>query len=573
MERQVPIRSSDEIDLYLRTIYSLLRSNNEVSIRTLEEVHAGTNSSLHIHARSSKPDISALIYSLMRLPEEIVDAKKVVLGQSASIFEDFGYGNIEKWQHVTARARRRRCFWDGEETLGCFIASRSDIDDVIPVLTALQMEWNKLHLLIQSLPVDFLKLALPSNHEVFKQLCSHLDIGEDDLARLFAIWGDRFTEMLAKIHQRPFDFKVRLLSGSLNDYRKATVIWWDNIQEKVPEIINRPIYFVSSNTHSLTNLLSGFALSKKDEILRFIHDHEPALSHEWEEINSQGSSANAENFFYYAMRKLMETDQGGHYFEELRQLELSQGIHRVSSDHSFDVEANIIQLKDLDPKWIDPRLAPEHPGFEMSWEFLKQSDALILNIDYPLGASAYNLLTKIAENVDKILGVYIMGKAASLNAVRGDVIIPNVVYDEHSKNSYLFSNCFKGTDVSHHLNFGTVLDSQKAVTVLGTYLQNATVMDVVYREGYTDIEMEAGPYLSAVYEMFRPARHPLNEIVNLYDLPFDLGFLHYVSDTPFSKGQNLGAGSLSYFGMDSTYAVSLAILKRIMKRERQRLNL
>jgi hypothetical protein len=181
-------------------------------------------------------------------------------------------------------------------------------------------------------------------------------------------------------------------------------------------------------------------------------------------------------------------------------------------------------------------------------------------------------LTKIAENVDKILGIYIMGKAASLNAIRGDVIIPNVVYDEHSKNSYLFSNAFKVTDVANYLNFGTVLDSQKAVTVLGTYLQNATIMDVVYREGYTDIEMEAGPYLSAIYELFRPARHPLNEIVNLYELPIDLGFLHYVSDTPFSKGQNLGAGSLSYFGMDSTYAVSLAILKRIMKLERRRLS-
>lgn len=571
MERQVPIRSSDEIDLYLRTIYSLLRSNNEVSIRTLEEVHAGTNSSLHVYARSNKPDISALIYSLMRLPEQIISTKKIILGQAASIFEDFGYGNVETWQHVTAKARRRRCFWDGEEILACFIASRSDIDDVIPVLTALQIEWNKLHILIQSVPIDFLELALPTNPEFFKQLSTHLNIGENDLARLYSIWDENFTTMLKKLHLQTLDFKVRLLSGSLNDYRKATVLWWDNIQAKVPDIISQPIYFVSSNTHSLNNLLSGFALTKKDEILAFIEKHEPGLWFEWNEINTMGKPANAENFFYYAMRKLVTTEEGAHFIEEQRQFEINQGIHRVISDHSFDVEANIIQLNKLNPKNIDPRLAPEHEGFEKSWEFLKDSDALILNIDYPLGASAYNLLTKIAENVDSIQGVYIMGKAASLNAVRGDVIIPNVVYDEHSKNSYLFSNCFKGTDVSNYLNFGTVLDNQKAVTVLGTYLQNATIMDVVYREGYTDIEMEAGPYLSAVYELFRPARHPLNEIVNLYDLPFDLGFLHYVSDTPFSKGQNLGAGSLSYYGMDSTYAVSLAILKRIMKLERRRI--
>jgi hypothetical protein len=96
-------------------------------------------------------------------------------------------------------------------------------------------------------------------------------------------------------------------------------------------------------------------------------------------------------------------------------------------------------------------------------------------------------------------------------------------------------------------------------------------MDVFYREGYTDIEMEAGPYLSAVYEMYRPKRHPVNEIVNLYGLPFDLGIIHYASDTPLSKGKNLGAGSLSYYGMDSTYAASLAILRQIITQERSRI--
>ena len=96
-------------------------------------------------------------------------------------------------------------------------------------------------------------------------------------------------------------------------------------------------------------------------------------------------------------------------------------------------------------------------------------------------------------------------------------------------------------------------------------------MDVFYREGYTDIEMEAGPYLSAVYEMFRPTRHPVNEIVNLYGLPFDLGIVHYASDTPLSKGKNLGAGSLSYYGMDPTYAVALSILRRILSLEVERI--
>ena len=164
-----------------------------------------------------------------------------------------------------------------------------------------------------------------------------------------------------------------------------------------------------------------------------------------------------------------------------------------------------------------------------------------------------------------------MGKAASLNGARGDVIIPNVVYDEHSRNTYLFDNHFTAGDVSSDLTSGTVMDNQKSVSVMGTFLQNSNIMDVIYREGYTDLEMEAGPYLSAVYEMFRPQRHPLNEIVSLYKLPFDLGVLHYVSDTPFSTGHNLGSGGLSYYGVDPTYAVSLAILRRIMALECQRI--
>jgi hypothetical protein len=106
---------------------------------------------------------------------------------------------------------------------------------------------------------------------------------------------------------------------------------------------------------------------------------------------------------------------------------------------------------------------------------------------------------------------------------------------------------------------------------MGTFLQNKNIMDVIYREGYTDIEMEGGPYLSAVYELSRPQRYPVNQIVNLNKLPFDLGIMHYVSDTPYTKGKNLGAGALSYFGMDSTYAVSLTILKRIIALERQRI--
>lgn len=574
MERTVPIRSSEEIDLYLRTIYSLLRSTTEVQIRSFEEVHASMNSSLHHGVRSDMPDVSALIYSLLRLPDCIIRVKTVILGQNVSVFAQNGLESVENWTEVSAKARRRRCFYDGHERLACFIASRSDIDDVIPSLTALQIEWNKLHKLLINYQENFGTKSFAANDISFIQLAERLMMEVEDLKRFAAALGENFQSTLKIIASRKCNLQVQLFSGSLNEYRRATNTWWNRITHKCPDLSRRPIYFVSSNSHSLVNPLSGFALQKKDELIQYIHGiNQNNLLNEWNDIQNQQVPSSPENFFYYVMKKFQSEPEGKIFLEEQIEQENMHGILRIPSEHSFDIEAQIIDLSKLDPSSIDPRLSPcPCDEGKPDWSFLKKSNALVFNIDYPLGLAAYNILSKFAENTQQIVGIYIMGKAASLNGVRGDVMLPNVVHDEHSQNTYLFENKFRASDVSPYLIYGTVLDNQKAVSVLGTFLQNTRVMDVIYREGYSDIEMEAGPYLSAIYEMYRPKRHPVNEIVSLYGLPFDLGILHYASDTPMTKGKNLGAGTLSYFGVDSTYATSLAILRRIMQIEKTRIN-
>ena len=55
MERTVPRTDSDEIDLYIRTFYSLMRSSGEIKIEALVESHIGTDSLLHAHARDLLP--------------------------------------------------------------------------------------------------------------------------------------------------------------------------------------------------------------------------------------------------------------------------------------------------------------------------------------------------------------------------------------------------------------------------------------------------------------------------------------------------------------------------------------
>jgi len=151
------------------------------------------------------------------------------------------------------------------------------------------------------------------------------------------------------------------------------------------------------------------------------------------------------------------------------------------------------------------------------------------------------------------------------------VSLSGAVYDEHSRNTFLFKNAFHANDVRPYLRFGSVFDNQSALTVRSAFLQNKSYMGTFYRDGYTVLEMEAGPFLSALYELVYPSRVPTNELVQLADkTPFDLGILHYASDTPYSRRQSLLSKSLSYFGVDATYACAIAIVRRILTLEVER---
>jgi hypothetical protein len=552
------------LDLFHRTYHSLLRSTGEIQIQALIEPFATMEPSLHVGLREPAPDLAALTYTSLRLPACIDSVRLVLLGQAHEVFARHGFGNVESWQPVSAPGRRRKMFFDGDETLAVLIASPSDLDDIIPMLVSFQAEWNKLHEQLSdprsaSLLDQLNSGSLPNASEL-----GRLGLNAGDLQRLRTIWGEGMPQRLRHMGQWKKRFAVRMLGGSIMDYERATLRWWWNIEQALPEIDfhERPVYFVSSNTHSLINLFSGFALRNTDELLRFIKGRdESGLLAEYEKIVDEQVPSSIENFFYYVQKKYQAEPESRAYFARRAAEERDLGIYRVASRFYVDVDAQVIDLSRLDPERIDPRLRVA------GGERLRNSRALIVNIDYPLGLAAYHILKIVARSVGRLAGVYVIGKAATLNGKIGDVLIPNIVSDEHTGNTYHFVPAFAAGDVEPYLAHGSVLDNQKAMTSRGTFLQNAAFLDACYRDFFTDLEMEAGPYLNAIYEQTFPQRYPLGEIVSFLRPPFDIGFLHYASDTPYSKGHNLGARNLSYFGMDPTYATSLAVARRIMQQE------
>ena len=593
MDRTPPRSTSDEIELYIRTYYSLLRSSGDVRVRAFEEAHIFANSSLHAGARDTDADIAAFAYSAARLPECFPGIERVVLGQSVEQFERAGLP-VRAYERVKARGRRRPMRWDRRGTLAVFVTSASDIDDLVPIITAYQIEWNKLHAraaaeqIGESVGAGGIAGAGDGGggdggdggERGDADPVAVFGLAPADTARLRAALGLPWRESAAAIAARPMDLSVRLLSGSFSQYQTSAQRWWGAIEPAyleppLPADLEagrgprrRPIYFVSSNTHSLVNLLGGYARAHSGRILEFARRADPeGLAAPLEAALRRGDQATADGLLYYLLRAYLHADgQADARLREVQDDDREGGIQSIDSPGRIDVGAQLIELSRLRPERLDPRVVVD------GVEALAGSDAVIFNIDYPLGMAAYHHLSRVAQGTDEIRGVYIMGKAATLNGRVGDVLVSSAVYDEHSRNTYLLRNGFTAADVQPFMQGGTVLDNQKAVTVRSAFLQNRDYMSVFYDEGYTVLEMEAGPYLSAVYEIVSPGRHPTDQIVNLSNnVKFELGFLHYASDTPYSRRQELLSKSLSYFGVESTYGCAIAIARRIFEREVARL--
>lgn len=541
------------VELYVRTYTTMLQSSGEIKVESLVQAHLGMGSVLHPLAAEPQTDMGALLYAVRRLPEAISRCRHVVMGQSPQGFKAVLGADILAWQALKAPARRRRWYQDGGTTLAVLIASNSDIDDLVPTLVAYQIEWNKLHRSLQDVELNGEQARLAAGAT------------EDDWRRLHDAWGETFDATLAAVKREECKIVLRLVGGSHLGYARNASRWWLPIAAAMDELGVRdaPIYFVSSNAHSLINVLTGVAREFDSEIRDWIRKNHPALDEERRKLEAGSSRASPDNWLYYSARQLFDLHPERERQRQRRaEMEAANGIRHVAAKGTgVDSAAQVFKLSQLDPAAIDRRVG------RVDAEKLRASGACILNVDYPLGIAAYHILRQVAEQASWVAGVYVLGKAATLNADVGDVMIPNVVHNEHSGNTYWLDNCFTADDVQPNLVYGSALDNQRAVAVRGTFLQNRDYLDFYYQGRYTVVEMEAGPYLDACYEIAQPDRYPIGESVNMARLTFDLGIVHYASDTPYTQARTLGARGLSYRGMDSTYASAIAVARRILQRE------
>lgn len=186
------------------------------------------------------------------------------------------------------------------------------------------------------------------------------------------------------------------------------------------------------------------------------------------------------------------------------------------------------------------------------------------------------MLASACELFPQLRGVFILGKSAAAIGRLGDIIIPSRVYDSHTHIQYRFQNSLTARHLTPFLNRIAVFDDQKSITVRGTFLHGRDTVGHLLRYDFTGMEMEAGPFLAALHRHFsKPDREQniqRDQILDIKPPPgFNLGLLHYTSDTPYNIRPSLLSTRLGLTGLEAVYAASLATLQRIMDLEAERL--
>ena len=192
-------------------------------------------------------------------PTRSPGADLVIMGQEAEVFARNGI-QIDEWEEADAPARRRRWHDSGQGMHAVLLASASDVDDLIPTLVAFQIEWNKLRVRQRA-------AGWPPERPPTPEECAQaLGGSPDDWARLREAWGERFDERLSLIAERRMNLRVRMLGGTQVGYARMTRRWWTPVHGRLAEqgLTDRPMYLVSSNTHSLVNIATGVARERED---------------------------------------------------------------------------------------------------------------------------------------------------------------------------------------------------------------------------------------------------------------------------------------------------------------------
>lgn len=301
--------------------------------------------------------------------------------------------------------------------------------------------------------------------------------------------------------------------------------WARNILEQLLELNleKRPLHLISSNLHSVLNLLYGCAAAEAGQDRRITSD------------------------LYSFVQDVRNRSH------EVKEYAGKHGFYEVPDTSGAHIDCQIIDTAQLNHESL-------HPDLRIDLQALPDEKPVILVMDYAFGTQAFELIDSLLEPLMiggeekdmNLCSISIMGKAGTLCGKKGDIMIPTAHVVEGSAHNYILDNDLTAADFEGYKDVfvGPV------ITVLGTSLQNRDVLETFRSTSWkaVGLEMEGGHYHRAISAAL--IRHHISKDVKVR-------YAYYASDNPLKSGQTLASGSLGAEGVRPTYMITRCILEKI----------
>jgi hypothetical protein len=534
--------------LILRGNYKPLGRSGQTMIENLRAINPEIYGSM---THPEKVELEGLLYVFQRLPQGIEECRNIKLISREGL-ENSGF------EKIVPLKRRRNCYRiDKEQMYIEMTRGRSDVYDILTHLTFMYNEAEK----IGSHALDSRKRTTRT-WRMFEQIVRKYKKGhpyDEELALAY------LSELLGRTFEET-SIGWKLFEESTGDHSLLTICYWlgklsieESVQNKDREIVfspslqqrlghhiygqrwaqriksflvehglyNRPIHIISSNMHSVMNVL--FASEA-------IHDNH--------------TISNAEELY-----KELSMPENSHLRLKVKEHALQNGMHILQDKSGTNIPVQIFDCSAL-------RFESVTSDFNIEIDSSRLSSAVLIVMDYAFGEQAYEtmdeLLKPFEDGEDRIpipiVSINIMGKAGILCGEKGDIMIPDAHIFEGSGNNYYFHNLMspdglKGADL--------LVYQGAMITVLGTSLQNKDILNYFLKSswGAVGLEMEGAHYHKAIQAASKIRKSITPDV--------QLRYAYYASDNPLISGATLASGSLGMEGVKPTYAITREILRGI----------
>ncbi|NIJ43882.1 hypothetical protein FHR24_000321 [Wenyingzhuangia heitensis] len=488
-------------------------------------------------ADPKKFELQGLLYVLDRLPKGIETCRFINLTATEGLDE-------AHFHKIVPPKRRRNCYRIDKEQMNIEITrGRSDIYDVLTHLTFMYLEshkllnrmfvgyksevsheWEKLEALVLSEE----EISQEDRGVLFVYLSNLLGRGFDEVKTIYYELSteknqDRFFDIiywlgnLAAKERIDNEYRLIRFSDALIDQVGKHVygtIWAKNIKNVLYNkgMLNRPIHIISSNMHSVLNVLYA------KEALKYKGNNNFEL---YKKLSNVTATKERKQVIEYALKN---------------------GLTEVDDSSGANIDVQII---------------------DVSYFSKHEKAPVVVVMDYAFGEQAYETMDELLkpynhkeEEVIKldVQSISIMGKAGILYGDKGDIMIPTAHISEGTADNYFFINELDENQFKK-LNLKTFTGNM--ITVLGTSLQNKFILNYFKSTTWESIglEMEGAHYQKAI-QIASKIRNHISKNVKVR-------YAYYASDNPLHSGSTLASGGLGMKGVVPTYAITEAIIEQI----------